>query len=378
MKYIGDEKNWERIRNAPAGDPTVYVNMDAITQLPDEFQAIVAVVEFNRDKDFTNVGSEKRPSWYPGTRIMYDIAEKRGISSDGELIAEPIMEEVNINLMECLPEPCIIRKKVGYQVVKSGSVVQEDGTFRTVSRVCVENAWDEAVSLWNKEEEATEGYTKNMVDQYGKKGFNMFWNNSPSWHECRYDTKWKRRTHFDDLLDKALGKAETKSKEKVIRELAGLKTGYTTEDLKDGRFYFVKIVRSAMVLKLETAARVDSIRNGAKPAEDALTMVFGARKLAAPSSTTSSGLEPIIARVEPESEPTDPPPDETPAAAMMRKLQHYKDNAIVPAESVDTCKNLLIWLGKNKNPVADPTYWPKAQSVLKAIEDAIPEDMRLR
>jgi hypothetical protein len=357
-KFVGNSEDWKTVRAARPGDPTVYINMDAIDQLPEEFQAVISVVKFNKEQDFTNVGTKATPSWYPGTRIMYDIAEKRGISSAGDLQADPIMEEVDISTMEMENSPRLLKKKVGYKVVKSGTVVQEDGTLRGVSRVSMENAWDEAVGLWNKEAAESEGYSKTVEDQYHRKGYEKTWNGKKEFHEYRYDTKWKRRVHFDNLLDKALGKAETKAKEKVIRELSGLKTGFTDGDLASGKFYFVKIVRSSSVLKLETAARIDALRQGVQPSADPSRLLFEAKEDA-----------PIVAQGE---------AAEPPREAMIRKLRHYDVNGMIPVAARDTATKLLGWLSDTENASDDLVYWPKAKAVLEEIEKAIPDDLRLK
>ena len=50
------------------GDPSVYINFDAIADLPDEYEAVITEVLFDPKKleeFFANVGSKANPSWMP-------------------------------------------------------------------------------------------------------------------------------------------------------------------------------------------------------------------------------------------------------------------------------------------------------------------------
>jgi hypothetical protein len=246
--HYGNAKLKERVERRSPEDKNVYINLDAIAELPDEYEAIISEVLFD-PKDlpasFSDVGVG---AWMPGTALIYEIAEACGISGIGEPIIEPIIEEIDYNPMLCAPMDALPTKRkmiVGKRVSKQSQVMQEDGTMRA-SSVCTSdyNAWERCSEAWSKEEMYTNGYTKE-----GK-------------FPPKYDNKYKRKHHFDEEMKFAHAKAETKSHIKTIRELAKMQTGFKTEDLKEGRLIFVKIRRSSMVLKLETAARLDAIRNG--------------------------------------------------------------------------------------------------------------------
>ena len=393
----GDKTNWDRVKNAKPGDPLCYVNLDAIEALPDQFQATLGVVEFNKTADFTNVGSDKYPSWYPGTRIMYDICNKRGISSYGEMEVEAIQETVDISLMELSQNPCPMTKKTGYMIKKSGFVVQEDGTQQTVQEIGLDNAWDEAVKLWTKEELLSEGYTKTVEDKYHRKGYNSEWNGALTFHEYKYDTKYKRRSHFQDLFDKSFGMATTTAWLKVIRRLAGLKTGYTDEDLKEGKFYFAKITKSDGAIKAEAAARLSALSRGLTDGtQKASASLYGNPDRAqTPPASEPRNVTPVdpvspapVVDREPEPEQGAPTVEELAKQAdpvvvldqrleLQRVIEHYQKNALTPESLKDTAKNILLWLKSNAKATDDSVYWPKAIKVMTDIESSVPPEMRI-
>jgi len=342
----------------------------------------------------TNVGSEKNPSWYPGTKLMYDIAEARGIACDDVNGLEPYYTEVDLSRMEMTPAPVIVRKQTGYKATKSGRVQQEDGSSRVIVRDHIEDAWIECTGLWDKEELASEGYTKTVKDQYGREGYETEWNGKKSFHEYKYNTKYKRRVHFNDLLDKAMGKADTKCKVKVIRELACLKTGYTDADLSEGRFIFAKIVKSNAQIKLEAAARVNALSqgNGSAGASRAL---FGAPASPEPRNVTPPpATEPTPTVREVVDAMRTGEPVETVAAIavkafagdiiatdqraeLIRVLTVYRDKKLIPEANADTSGKILGWLNATPKATEDATYWPKALSVLAAIETSIELPLRI-
>jgi hypothetical protein len=248
--HYGNPSLKARIERRSPEDKNVYINLDAIAELPDEYEAIISEVIFD-PKDLAAAFSDvsgKGDTWMPGTALMYEIAEACGISGIGQPVVEPIIDEIDINPMLCAPLDALPTKRkmiVGRRVSKQSHVMQEDGTMRT-SSVCTSdyNAWDRCVESWSKEEMYTDGYAK-----AGK-------------YPPKYDNKFKRKHHLDEEMKFAHAKAETKSHVKTIRELAKMQTGFKTEDLKEGRLIFVKIRRSSMVLKMETAARLEAMRSG--------------------------------------------------------------------------------------------------------------------
>ena len=62
-KIYGDQENIKYARSAPAGARDVYVNMDAINDLPEEYEATINCVEYDPKRladSFSNV-TEKSP-----------------------------------------------------------------------------------------------------------------------------------------------------------------------------------------------------------------------------------------------------------------------------------------------------------------------------
>ena len=241
-----------------------FINYDAIDALPDELEPAISEFTFNPQKlheYFTNVGSEKKPSWYPQTDTMYKIAEMCGITGTDKKTVEWIMEEVDINiiLMKKFGEESTMRIiKTGARVTKQAKVLCEDGNYRTCTPESNEfNFFNRACIEFLNEEKYTNSYTKKQ--EYYK-----------------YDTSIKRQLRLKELEKFAIQQAETKAFCKTIRVLAGLPTGFSTEDLKTGKLVFMKFIKSKRLQKLETAARIDAIRQGsAREIEDMSNQLFG-------------------------------------------------------------------------------------------------------
>lgn len=359
-RIIGNETILKRVSESRAGDPAIYINMEAIAQLPDDYESVIVKVDFDKQQDFTNVGTESNPSWYPKPPLIGRIAEARGITVDGmtdETIS--VFENVNISVMEMVPTPVIQNKKVGYSVKKTGSVMMEDGTVRSYSEWSTENAWEEAELLWTKEEMYTEGYSK--APKYPPK----------------YENKWKRRMHFQELLDKAEGKARTNAFVKVVRTLACIKTGYKTDELKEGCFYFAKIRRSEMVRKAETAARLNALSQGITPPalQDATKQLFG--KIVEPNEISA----PVDITPDPDPfsapEPAPAPVEKTKREIALDTLKKYIADNVIPEKHVITASRLLDWFSKPEND--DTTeLWNTAMTRIKTIEADIPEALRIK
>jgi hypothetical protein len=257
----GKEKILSKYKEMRVQDKTTIINLEAIENLPEEFEPIEVEVYFDPndlDKSFVNMGSKSKPSWYPRTELSNEIAAKRGIEGYGEKIIETVRTEVDINPLLMLPiesPPTIRLMEVGVRVSKRGKVLSEDGTYWPSSLYTKEeNFWDDALKAWLQEEEDSENYKK--------KKWTKTFNGKTYDYYAKYDTVIRRRKSLLDFKNHALAKADTKSWVKVIRYLAGISNGFATEDLKSGKFTFCKIVKSKTVIKLETAARIDAIRNG--------------------------------------------------------------------------------------------------------------------
>jgi len=369
--HYGNAKLKERVERRSPEDKNVYINLDAIAELPDEYEAIISEVIFD-PKDlpasFSDVDG-KGGAWMPGTALMYEIAEACGISGIGEPIIEPIIEEVDYNPMLCAPMDALPTKRkmiVGKRVSKQSQVMQEDGTMRA-SSVCTSdyNAWERCSEAWSKEEMYTNGYTKE-----GK-------------FPPKYDNKYKRKHHFDEEMKFAHAKAETKSHIKTIRELAKMQTGFKTEDLKEGRLIFVKIRRSSMVLKLETAARLEAIKNGGKQ------QLGSARQSAEiespkPESATVQASTDDDFQLEAEVETVTPL---TEREQMHKELSDWLARGIIP-KGITTLKDATEELPKYVKKIVaflavidceqQTDRWKKAQRVYKEVKAIIPADLQAK
>lgn len=340
----------EEIKYTP-GDKSVYINFDAIADLPDEYEYVITEVLFDPKKledSFANVGSKNSPSWMPSPKLMYAIAEACGISGSDASETTPIIEEVDINpmLMKGIEDkPTYRRMTVGRSVSKRSSRLMEDGSLLW-SSLCTSdyNVWERCLELWSKEELYTEGYTK------------------PSQYPNKYENTYKRRSHFDSEMKFAHAKAETKAHLKTIRELAGLPTGFSTEDLASGKFVFARIRRSKALLKMETAARLQAMSRGLSGGSS--LALFGSDESAYDGLPAPDEVEPVEVEA---------PKEESKIIFLFKEyLSSIKDKDLK-----ESGEKTLEWLEGEENPEANESYYKKALANLKAIEDSIPEAFRI-
>ena len=368
-----DAQTEQRLKAARAKGKTVYINFDALAELPDEFEAAVSEIVFDPkklDELFSHIGNG---NYMPKPELVYEIAEARGIGGMKDKSGipipaqvEPIIEEVDINPMLCKSiesEPLMRKMICGRRVTKSSEVLQEDGIYRPSGACTVDyNAWERCTKLWSAEEKDTEGYTKQATYPDG----NVI--------KYKYDTKLKRRAHFDEMLMFANAQAQTKSHEKTIRELACLPTGYKKDDLADGVLFFVKIRRSSMVLKMETAARLEAIRNGGNaPRIEAVNPSIQKHIDITPSPEPTPEPE-IFGTFE---TPTEPEPELDPRRLpVVERLAYvyekYLEDGHVPESRIDLVKKMVAWL--KDTPDADKKEaWKTQINNLRALENLIPE-----
>lgn len=246
---IGNKKMIDWARKLPVGNRQCYINWEAISELPPQYEAVVTSIRFDvamlgqsLDQNFTEVSHK----YMPTTSMYYKIAEACGISGDVSKV-EPLYEEIDINPMLCkdITEVPTIRKiKTGVSVTKQSKRLAEDGQY-LLSSPCTNtyNAWDRCTNVWLKEEMYTDGYTK------------------PAKYPPKYKSPYARKLHFSDELKLADQKSESKAYCKTIRELAGLPTAFERNDLINGVLVFYKIRRSAKALQLEQAARLSAINS---------------------------------------------------------------------------------------------------------------------
>jgi hypothetical protein len=233
---------------------------------------------------------------------------------------------------------------VGRSVGKYSTRIQEDGTELRSSVCTVEfNVWERCCDLWAKEEMYTDGYTKK------------------SKYPNKYDSSYKRKAHFMGELKFAHAKAETKAHEKTIRELAGLQTGYKKEELSKGELIFSKVRRSRIILQSETAAKLAALSQG-KQIESKVEL-FGEDH----SSEMNISLH--------EDEHKEPdPPKKSKQDELIEVLDYYVNESLIIKELDSSVANLLNWLKSTKEAEKNVQYWTKAMTVLKAVEEKIPNE----
>lgn len=352
----GDAKLIQEVQNAGAGDPSIYVNFERLSEMPDEFEAVITKVTFDVPKDKDRPGSFSwvgGANFMPSPDLMYKIAEARGISGDtGEVIS--ISEEIDINPMLMKPldaPPTIQRRQVGYSARKTSVVTEEDGSIRR-SSLCeiMYNAWIRACENWSKYPD-----------------------------DKKYATPALRMANFQSELKFAQTKAQTKAHLKTIRELAGLKTGYTIEDLKKGYFVFAKIRKSQKMIKAEAMARLSFIATG------------GVAQIAPPPPVDPAPEETV-------EYPPSPPPVEDPHppaeehdnqdepewSRLVSALKFYTKEGLISnvmlkgVPLADVISKLVEWLEREKEKAEAHLYWSTAIERLKFVESSIDEPLRYR
>jgi len=302
---------------------------------------------------------------------MYRVAEATGISGGDNSVTEPVIEEVDINpmLMKGLElEPTFRKMIVGRRVKKYSTLLQEDGTIRRSSPcTSIFNVWERCLELWSKEEANTKGYDSSIVKHYqdGNAYYEYTYNNQIKKKSLNYDTTFKRRAHFNAEMKFAHAKAETKAHSKTIRELAGLMTGYTAADLKEGKFIFSKVRKSQEALKLEQAANLNRISNGGK-ASPAAAILFPPEE-----DELEEVAEAIIHSEDPdpfESEPEDvTPTDEEKLLGIFQSYEHLEE---LTEENKILISKCIKWLESNPDKDAEsyPRLWKKVLTRLDTIE----------
>ncbi len=350
-KIYGDKDTIKEARAAKPGDPISYVNWEAIDELPDEFESRIEKVKFNIDKDFDLTGDDM---YYPHPDLMNRIAEKRGISGTLNSIIEPIIQDININPLLCkrLEDPPIIQKTVlGMRETKVGYTLEIDGTRKPCLPCTVDfNAWNRCVKAWSSEEEKTNGYDKSIEKTMdnGNVYYNMEYYDKKEKKKKsyklfpKYNTKYKRNAHFEDLKLFDQRNADTKSKNVVIRTIVGMPTGFSKEDLKEGYFIVYRICRSREILKLESAAHLTRISQGGEPSP-AANLLFGPEDEAIVVDEPAIIISTDAIVIEP-----------TPEEELLGIFQSYVNLKELPDDEKRTAENVIRFL--ESNPDKDDSY----------------------
>ncbi len=357
-KIIADPEVLQLVTNARPGNKSIYVNMDAIRELPDEYEAILSKVTFdekNLAKDFSDVGGG---NWMPQPSLMYRIADARGIEGGDKSTTEPVIETVDINplLMKPLGTPATLQQMiVGRRVSKFSTVLEEDGKQRR-SSLCtvIYNVWERCLEVWAAEEVETDGYKK-INDK------------------TKYHTPARRQLHFQKEMKFAHPKAETKAHEKTIRELAGMMTGYKAVDLQSGYMIFSRVRRSSDSMKAETAARLAAILGGA--AAPALPPVFGDQ---APTTEAPAPVRHVEEAASFDTTPPPPPPTLTKRQQMINVLREYVQVGAISQDNRPAADAMIKWLLATPEAESDTDFWPKCLKNLAIFEKKIPENVRVK
>ena len=362
----------KRIKNAKPGDPSVLVSLEALEALPEIYSATIVSIPFsipdgkNSNEDWSIVATYPSVMYMPTVNLLSRIADARGVSGLDNGTQKQIIQLVDWNriTMNYTAAPQLVNYPVGYEVVKQGSVMQEDGTERISDpAIIIYNVFERCNELWTKEESATDNYKNVTVSSNGTKLYTAYNKQQP----CKYDSQAKRLAHLASEMKFAEAKASIKARNLVIRTLCGLQTGYNIEQLKSGCFYIGKILRSNFAIKSEHAARLAGLSKGAVMADNASDELYGYTGYTEIPEDVTPG-ETLI---------------ETPAEAVtildrdtvIRKIGKYLEFNLVPNDKKDSAVNMLAWLESSPNAEENQKFWNRAVDVLAEIESNIDKAM---
>ena len=362
----------KRIKSAKPGDPSVLVSLEALESLPEIYSATIVSIPFsipdgkNSNEDWSVVATYPNVMYMPTVNLLSRIADARGVSGLDNGTQKQIIQLVDWNriTMNYSAPPQLVNYPVGYEVVKQGSVLQEDGTERISDpAIIIYNVFERCNELWTKEESATDNYKNVTVSSNGTKLYTAYNKQQP----CKYDSQAKRLAHLASEMKFAEAKASIKARNLVIRTLCGLQTGYNIEQLKSGCFYIGKILRSNFAIKSEHAARLAGLSKGAVMADNASDELYGYTGYTEIPEDVTPG-ETLI---------------ETPAEAVtildrdtvIRKIGKYLEFNLVPNDKKDSAVNMLAWLESSPNAEENQKFWNRAVDVLTEIESNIDKAM---
>lgn len=364
----------KRIKSAKPGDPSVLVSLEALESLPEIYSATIVSIPFSipngkeSNEDWSVVATYPNVMYMPTVNLLSRIADARGVSGLDNGTQKQIIQLIDWNriTMNYSAPPQLVNYPVGYEVVKQGSVLQEDGTERISDpAIIIYNVFERCNELWTKEESATDNYKNVSVTTNGVKLYKNYNKDVP----CKYDTQSKRLAHLAAEMKFAEAKASIKARNLVIRTLCGLQTGYNIDQLKSGCFYIGKILRSEFAIKSEHAARLAGLSKG-------VTVDNASNELYGYSGYTQIPEDPI-----PQEELIESPVEEPAAvpvldrATVLRKIGKYLEFNLVPEDKKESAENMKNWLEGTENAESNEKYWNRVLEVLKGIETELNPEM---
>lgn len=369
----------KKIKNAKAGDPAVLVSLEALEALPDVYSATIVSVPFNipKDKesneDWSVVATYPKTMYMPTVNLLSRIADARGVSGLDNGTQKQIIQLIDWNriTMNYAAPPQLVNYPVGYEVVKQGTVMQEDGTMRISDpAIIVYNVFERCNELWTKEETATDNYKNVTVSSNGTKLYTAF----NKQQACKYDSQSKRLAHLASEMKFAEVKASMKARNLVIRTLCGLQTGYSMEQLTSGCFYIGKILRSNFAVKSELAAKLAALSKGLT-ADNATEELYGYTTPLEEAAPVTESFDVVDDIPEPQEEIIAPLNRET----IIRKISKYLEFNLIKDEAKKTsAEGMLKWLQNDANAEQNERYWSRAVDVLNSIEKELNTEMIIK
>lgn len=365
----------KRIKSAKPGDPSVLVSLEALEALPEIYSATIVSIPFkipdgkNSNEDWSVVATYPQVMYMPTVNLLSRIADARGVSGLDNGSQKQIIQLVDWNriTLNYSAPPQLVNYPVGYEVIKQGSVLQEDGTERISDpSIIVYNVFERCNELWTKEESATDNYKNVTVSTNGTKLYTAY-NKQQS---CKYDTQAKRLAHLASEMKFAEAKASIKARNLVIRTLCGLQTGYSLEQLKSGCFYIGKILRSEFAIKSEHAARLAGLSRGA--VDSTGSELYGYTGYTGAPQDEVTPAETLIEEASEEGQPV------LNREKAIKKISAYLEFNLVDEGKKESATNLLNWLNSTLDAESNSRFWERAVNLIGEIEEGISSDMIVR
>ena len=346
------------------GKAIMVVKREEINAVAPQYEPLVTVLEVNWDSDFTNVGTQNSPQYYPNKDTTNKIAEAGGVGftpncgtrKEGSWNSVEITQGKSHKDYKIKGEYKVIGWAQGYRI-------QPDGTKR-FSSVC------------EYEFDCTARAELDFLSDAEKDPNAKDWRDRP-----KYPTVEKKRKHFMELVKFAVQRAETGAQLKAIRELTGIPTAFKKEHY--GKPLVIGQTIENNNFKVGLAQQLMKTPDGRKAVADAIfnttNTVYGPPQV--PQETRSVGMKDVTeetlaeGEISPDNHDYDPANDKdlnepsafdsenpSPLEEAKIRLETYLDDPIVKKvpRNIDGINSIL----DDPNATVE-----KIEQTIKTIED---------
>lgn len=217
------------------------------------FKTLNTIISINEDM-FHKMGTKKKPLYYPKKELTNQIGSAMGIEFFPSVLIQEIYGDIQINA-----DGSRVQKISGVKCIKQGKRRRPDGSWQSSSPCVYAFIWEDRAEEQILLDEDNVGQT--WPDGNTKAKYN-FPNDLAK-------EKRARRKLLLDLKKFAYQRASTGSELMVIRELTGMQTALTPNEVSMGSIVCSQIVKSDHYQAKEAQAIIDNIRLGGSEAAKA-------------------------------------------------------------------------------------------------------------